>query len=161
MAKLSFEEAELNSLDISDLSAFEKDVLEDWYNKFKLFRCYPVVGRVSMPPTGLRLTKDQLKEFRGEQPVPAGRVDAPIYISLRRKILDVSYGGKEMYGPGGGYHLFSGVDCAKALAKMSFESTLQGDLNFSDLTPEEMTVLEDWEKKLGAKYPQVGELVDE
>jgi len=160
MAKLSFEEEELSRQDYDDLSAFEKDILEDWYNKFKLFRCYPVVGRLSIPPTNLRLTKDQLKEYKGTQEIPTGRVDAPIYISLCRKILDVSYGGKEMYGPGGGYHLFSGIDCSKALAKMSFEPALQGDLNFEDLTPEEKVVMEDWVTKLSAKYPQVGELVD-
>ena len=98
MAKLSFEEEQLSNLNLSDLNAFERSTLDDWYEKFKHYKCYPVVGLVSQPPTGLCLTKEQLRQHDGKQEVPAGRVDAPIYISLKRQVLDVSYGGKEMYG---------------------------------------------------------------
>lgn len=62
--------------------------LDDWYEKFKHYKNYPVVGKVSFPPTDLRLTRDQLKDFVGRGDVPEGRVDAPIYIGLCGKIFD-------------------------------------------------------------------------
>ena len=39
--------------------------LDDWYEKFKHYKSYPIVGQVSFPPTDLRLTREQLKEFDG------------------------------------------------------------------------------------------------
>ena len=82
------------------------------------------------------MNKEQLKAFTGapNNPVPTGRIDAPIYVSINRKILDVSYGGKEMYGEGSGYALFAGVDASKALARMSFEPQLLNDTDLCDLT---------------------------
>lgn len=161
MAKMSFEEDQINNLDISDLNAFERSTLDDWYEKFKHYKSYPIVGRVSTPPSGLAFSKEQLRKYDGKQEVPAGRVDAPIYVALKRKVLDVSFGGKEMYGEGGPYHLFAGYDASKALAKMSFELSLLGDLDLSDLSADEQHVLDDWTTKLSAKYPVVGELVDD
>lgn len=42
MAKFSFDDADLNSLKIDDLSPYEREVLNDWVTKFKHFREYPV-----------------------------------------------------------------------------------------------------------------------
>ena len=38
MAKLSFEEQELSSVDLSDLSGFDKSNLQEWYQKFKYYK---------------------------------------------------------------------------------------------------------------------------
>ena len=159
MAKMSYDETELSNPETSDLGPFERSILDDWYQKFKYFRCYPVVGCVSAPPSGLKLTLDQLHQYNGLQEVPPGRVDAPIYVSLRRKVLDVSYGGKEMYGPEGPYHKFAGHEASKALALMSLEPEHLDDLSLSGLSNEQQQVLDEWVNKLSAKYPLVGELV--
>jgi membrane-associated progesterone receptor component len=59
------------------------------------------------------------------------------------------------YGPGGAYALFAGKDASRALAKMSFEQQdLNGDI--SDLTPMELSSLNDWEYKFTSKYVKVG-----
>jgi membrane-associated progesterone receptor component len=162
MAKLSFDEEDLANHDISDLGPFEKSVLDDWIQKFKHFKCYPIVGKVSIPPKDLELSREQMIEYRGLQEVPEGRIDAPIYIGINGKILDVSYGGKEMYGQGGPYFLFAGHDASKALAKMSFEEEHLRSTDLSDLTPEQQKTLSDWDKKLtvSRKYPVVGRIID-
>ena len=95
MARLSFEEEDLGSLKIDDLGPFEKSSLDDWYQKFKYFKCYPVVGRVSQPPEPKAFTLSELSEFTGKGAIPTNRIDAPIYIAINGKVLDVSYGGIE------------------------------------------------------------------
>jgi membrane-associated progesterone receptor component len=164
MAKLSFEEADLASLKDDDFGGFEKQTLEDWYNKFKHYKQYPVVGKVSIPPEPRDFTKAELlatKDHASDAP-PAGRVDAPLYLAINGKVLDVSYGGKEMYGPDGPYYRFVGIDASRALARMSFEPADLASSDLSDLTPEQQKTLADWERKFleVKKYPVVGRLVD-
>jgi membrane-associated progesterone receptor component len=165
MAKLSFEEADLSSLKDDDFGGFEKQTLEDWYNKFKHYKQYPVVGRVSVPPSGRSFTKAELlatKEGPDASKVPEGRVDAPLYMAINGNVLDVSYGGQEMYGPGAPYYRFVGIDASRALARMSFEPADLASSDLSDLTAEQQKTLADWEKKFleAKKYPIVGKLVD-
>eukprot|EP01038_Epipyxis_sp_PR26KG_P011249 gene11249-15093_t len=163
MAKLSFEEEDLASMDLSDLGVFERTNLEGWIQKFKHYKCYPIVGRVSIPPKNLSFTRSELKEFKGLQAVPEGRVDAPIYLAINGKVLDVSYGGKEMYGSGCPYFRFAGIDASRALAKMSFDEEALKSSDLSDLTQEQLKTLSEWEKKFieVKKYPIVGCYVDE
>lgn len=161
MARLSFEEEDLSSTKTDDLGPFERSTLEDWYDKFKYLKCYPIVGRVSSPPGPDQVfTKEELASFNGTQAVPPGRIDAPIYIAINGKVLDVSYGGKAMYGVGGPYHLFVGHDASRALAKMSLNPQDLANSDLSDLTEKELKVLGDWESKflLSKKYPVVGVL---
>ena len=162
MAKFCFDESELSNPRLDDLNAFERDMLDDRINQYKYFRGYPVVGRVSHPPKDLTFTRAQLAAYTGEQEVPEGRLDAPIYIGLCGKVVDVSYGGKGFYGKGGGYHLFAGKDASRALAKMSFDPKDLASHDLSDLTPEQQKTLSDWERKLVTvrKYPVVGTLID-
>ena len=230
MAKLSFEESELSSLDLSDLNNFEMGILDDWYQKFKYYKCYPAVGRVSVPPVDLKLTKEELKYFKGDHifkptttktttsatttsaatsatesttlssttstdsnshnttatnktespavpkflpealqtklltqsqihPSYLSKLDPPLYLSINNKILDVSYGGLDMYGPGSGYHIFTGIDCSKSLSKMKFDEIYWNDTDMTDLSAEEIKILNDWDKKLCSKYPIVGTLI--
>lgn len=191
MAKLSFDEEDLANHDVSDIGPFEKEVLSGWIEKFS-FK-YRVVGRVSKPPTDLQMTRSELSHFIGTGaaaktdvatagsdsndqseakqavsaevavPPPAGRVNHPIYIAIRKKIIDVSFGGYHMYGPSGGYHLFAGKNVTRALAKMSFTpEDINAGADVDDCSDEQLKTLADWEKKLMdvRKYPVVGTLVD-
>lgn len=163
LAKLSFEEDDLSNPRYDDLGPFERDSLENWVQKFKYYRCYPVVGRVSNPPVeyaGRKFKREDLAVYNGTQAVPDGRIDAPIYIGLNGKVLDVSYGGKEHYGSEGGYQLFAGKDVSRALAKMSFKDEDVNGFDLSDLNEAETRTLMDWEKKFieVKKYPVVGRI---
>lgn len=163
MARLSFDEEDLSNNDVSDLGPFERSQLEDWVQKFKYYNNYPIVGKISMPPAQRDFRRAELVEYKGLTESPAGRIDAPIYIGINGKVLDVSYGGKEMYGKGGPYFLFAGIDASKALAKMSFDKACLDSSDLSDLTAVQLKTLNDWEKKFVAvrKYPVVGRLLDE
>jgi membrane-associated progesterone receptor component len=164
MAKFSFEESELSNYDISDLGPFEKNTLDDWFEKFKYFKCYPIVGKYSIATSGLKLTVAELKTFNGLQELDpsVNRVNSPVYIGLKTKVYDVSYGGYEMYGKDGPYHRFAGRDISRALAKMSFDEADVNSSDISDLTLEQLKVLQEWIDKfeITKKYPVVGSLVD-
>lgn len=172
MAKLSFEESELGNPRIDDLGPFERDVLEQWVEKFKFYKGYPVVGKISTPKRDRIFTRDELKLYRGIPPsdipegqsqshIPADRVDSEILVAVKGNVYDVSYGGTEHYGPGGSYHLFAGIDASRALAKMSFDSSDVNSSDLSDLTEEQLKILDDWEAKFQMKkrYPIIGRLV--
>jgi len=159
MALFSFDEADLSNLALDDLGIFQKNELDNWYDKFKYYKQYPIVGKLSIPPKDLKLTRDQLSNFKGLQQVPEGRIDAPIYVGVNGMIFDVSYGGKAMYGEGTTYFIFAGIDASRALAKMSFNKEDLVCHETSDLTAEELKILADWEKRLSSKYPIVGKIV--
>ena len=75
---------------------FERSTLNDWIEKFKHYKCYPIVGKVSVAPPQKEFRREELFNFKGLQEVPEGRIDAPIYLGINGKVIDVSYGGKEM-----------------------------------------------------------------
>merc|ERR1719313_2636240 len=106
------------------------------------------------------MTVEDIAAFKGESAVPPGRINAPIYLGINGKVLDVSFGGYEMYGPGGPYHLFAGIDASRCLAKMSFKPEDINSRDVSDLTEEEQKVLADWESRFvnSKKYPIVARL---
>jgi len=160
MAKLSFEETDLNNLKIDDLSPFEKEQLNSWVDKFKYYRDYPIVGRVSEAPKDLFLSLEDMVAYNGSMPVPAGRVNSPLYVSLNGNIYDVSYGGYDLYCHGAAYSCFAGKDISKALAKMSKSDDDINNLDLSDLSEAQLQTLSDWEKKYSEskKYPRVGRL---
>ena len=168
MAKLSFDEAELDNLNLMDISPFERESLEGWIDKFKYYRDYPIVGKVTVPPKDLTFTIEELSKYNGKQETTSvegedaeHRLDKPIYVSLNKNVYDVSYGGKEMYAEGGPYFLFAGKDVSRALAKMSFKPEDVESLDVSDLTTEQKKTLQEWETKFSVtrKYPCVGKLV--
>lgn len=160
MAKLSFDEEELSNPRLDDLNAFERDTLDGWVEKYKYYKAYPIVGKLSYPPAVRDFKREELAPYKGYQEVLQGRVDAEIYVGIGGKVLDVSYGGKEMYGKGGPYHIFAGIDASRALAKMSFDAADTASHDLSDLTSEQLQTLEDWKNRLSKKYPVVGNIVD-
>jgi membrane-associated progesterone receptor component len=117
--------------------------------------------RVSIPPAPREFTRDELVQFNGKQDVPSDRVNAPIYIGINGKVIDVSYGGYEMYAEGGPYHLFAGKDVSRALAKMSFKDEDISSYDTTDLNEEQLKTLDEWETKfiITRKYPIVGSLI--
>ena len=176
MAKLSFDEEELSNQNLDDLGIFEKDVLQNWIDKFKYGKQYPIVGKLSFPNVGESkriFTVSELKKFKGEGPPSAeageddknstddgcliisdtqqellpGRVNREILICVRGKVFDVSYGGVPMYGKGEAYHIFAGIDASRALAKMSFDEGDVTSRDLSDLTETQVKTLDDWEQK--------------
>lgn len=161
MAKLSFEESDLCNPNIDDLGPFEKGNLDDWYSKFKDYKCYPIIGKISQPSAFHDYTISELLTFKECLTTPSGRINAPILMGISGKVIDVSFGGKDMYGKGGPYFLFAGIDASKALAKMSFKEEDLNSRDLSDLTPEQLKTLKDWETKfiISRKYPVVGNII--
>lgn len=101
--------------------------MSNWEEKFIHYKSYPVVGKCIfakeyVPPSDKlkKYSAEELAMYKGTQEVPIGRTNAPILIGINGKVIDVSFGGIEMYGLGGPYHLFAGKDSSRALAKMSF-----------------------------------------
>lgn len=160
MAKFSFEETELSNNTVSDLSPFEKSTLEDWVQKFKYFKCYPVVGKYSFPPNMGQLTHEKLAHYNGSHEIEPDRVNSPVYLCLKSVVYDVSYGGFELYGPDGPYHLFAGKDASRALAKMSFQVEDVESWELSDLSEQQLKTLDEWIQKFEKvkKYPLVGSM---
>ena len=58
---------------------------------------------------------------------------------------------------GGGYHVFAGKECSRALAKMKISSEDCNDM-LSDCTVREMETLKDWETRFAEKYGIVGQV---
>lgn len=159
LAKLSFNDEDITNPDLSDLTSSERAQLDEWYFKFKYVKKYPIVGRLSTPPNDLKLSINELHLYKDTQEIPEGRVDAPLYVAIKGKIFDVSYGGAEIYGREGPYSCFVGNDVSRSLAKMSMreEDLLSSDV--SDLSSLETKQLQEWYDKLTSKYPIVGELI--
>ena len=78
----------------------------------------------------------------------------PILLAAKGVVYDVTRG-RDFYGAGGAYNLFTGRDCSRALAKMSLDPA-DVSRDVSDLTADELKVLDDWVVKFEAKYPVVG-----
>ena len=160
MAKLSFEEEDLANPDWSKLGPFERDTLEDWVSKFKHYKAYPIVGRLSNPPEFREFVVSDLSAFKGKQEIPEGRVHASILLALRGVVYDVSFGGYDMYCDGSGYHVFAGKDASRAFAKMSLKEEDTNSSDLSDLTETQQKTLDDWIEKFEKKkkYPVVGKI---
>merc|ERR1719316_1282720 len=80
-----------------------------------------------------------------------------ILLSIGGIILDVT-AGAEIYGPGGGYHLFAGHEVTRCLATMSFDSSSLDDVSWVPTEMDELNILRNWIEKLMEKYPVAGRL---
>ncbi|CBJ32444.1 conserved unknown protein [Ectocarpus siliculosus] len=145
----------------SELNVMENESLDGWVEKYKNFSEYPVVGKVVTPPAQPReFSLEELRPFDGTSDIPEGYAAPPIYVGVRGKVYDMSYGGAEMYGPGKSYNLFAGRDASVALAKMSFAPEHLDNPDMSTLSKEDMTVLQDWASKMEKKYPVIGTIAN-
>ncbi|KAF4324375.1 hypothetical protein BBI17_003226 [Phytophthora kernoviae] len=153
LAKMSFEQEDLDSEDLSDLSFMDKETLQDWVTKFSVYNSYPNVGRVLRRRD---LTLEQLKPFNG--------VDNPrkiVYVAVNGNIYDVTLDGMNHYGPDGGYKQFAGRDCSRSLACMSFVDEYLDNPTVDGLTEQQQETLNKWEEKFQEKYPVVGKVIND
>eukprot|EP00606_Chrysophyceae_sp_TOSAG23-5_P000206 GSChrysophyteH2.ASY1.ANO1.795.1 assembled CDS len=165
LAKLSFEEEDLSSTDLSDLGPFARETLDGWEEKFIHYKSYPVVGKCvfdkTMVPPYTYKAGASLASLPNSKSSGSSRINPPIYLGICGMVLDVSFGGTAMYGPGGPYHRFAGKDASRCLAKMSFKPEDIDSTSVSDLSDSEVKVLHDWRDRfvIAKQYPIVGQLV--
>lgn len=153
----------LDDLSLEDLERFERMTIDGWENTF-IARGYPLVGRVITPPAPRRMVREELRPFDGrglgEGALPEGYGTVPIYMGVKDRVFDVSFGGSEFYTNGGAYECLAGQDASRVLAKMSMErEDVEGVLDYSVLTDRERKNIDDWVEKLGEGgkgYPVVG-----
>ncbi len=67
------------------------------------------------------MTLQELAAYDGTNP------DQPIYLSINGTIFDVS-AGRRIYGPGGSYHWFAGVDASRGFVTGCFADDRTGDM---------------------------------
>eukprot|EP00891_Asterochloris_glomerata_P008311 jgi/Astpho2/8311/e_gw1.00122.202.1_t len=96
------------------------------------------------------ISLQSLRKYDGRDPF------MPLLLAVRGKVYDVTEG-KDFYGVGGGYHVFAGKECSRALAKMKISAEDCNDL-LSDCTVREMETLKDWETRFAEKYGIVGQV---
>jgi membrane-associated progesterone receptor component len=99
-------------------------------------------------------TPPQLAEFNGSH-------GKPIYVSLLSEVFDVSESSDYLFGPGGKYHALAGKDASRALATNTLSDASINNLDLSDLTDQQLQVLNDWVTRFRDenKFPIVGRLV--
>jgi|SRR6056300_51864 membrane-associated progesterone receptor component len=98
------------------------------------------------------LTLAQLREYDGRDEMK------PILLAAKGIIFDVTRG-RDFYGKGGPYNAFTGIDCSRALGKVSLE---EKDLcaDVSDFAASQRDALNGWVAKFKDKYPVVGKVTD-
>ena len=94
-------------------------------------------------------SKAELLKYRGGD-------GAKTYIAVKKIVFDVST--NEMYAPGGSYHIFTGHDASRALAKMSLKPEDVDNDNLKDLSLSERDTLDEWFAKFDTKYERVGKM---
>jgi len=103
-----------------------------------------------------QFTRDDLKHYRGVE------ADLPVLIALKKRVYDVTRG-RGFYGPGGGYHFFSGRDGSRSFVTGCFEESFKCTEKshvIDDLTVEEQQEVDNWVNFYDDKYDFVGMLVD-
>ena len=116
-------------------------------------RAATVAGRAFPDPGAPVVTRDQLASRTGEG-------GGPIWTSVMGHVFDVTAGAR-VYGPGGMYHFFAGVDASRAFVTGDFEADLTDDLGPLLGDPAAANALADWVSfyaRQGAQYPPVGVL---
>lgn len=102
------------------------------------------------PPKDTPFTANELSQFDGSD------VSKPIYVAIKGIVFDVS-GKREVYGPGGSYHVFAGKDGSKGLGKSSLKAE-DAVADYSSLTEEELKVLDDWVVFFKKRYSIIGKV---
>lgn len=85
-----------------------------------------------------------------------------IYVAIRGTVFDVTNNVKA-YGPGTTYHIFTGKDSSRGLAKSSLkpeDNTFDNSYKIDDLSQSERVVLDDWYTFFSKRYNIVGRVVD-
>lgn len=119
------------------------NVLESW------LRQQVSDGPASAP--GRMLTEDELSLYNGEENSKG------LYLAILGQVFNVEKGRKH-YGPGGGYHFFTGKDASRAFITGDFtEAGLSSDV--SDFSDSQIVALYDWLSFYQKDYTPVGKLI--
>lgn len=78
------------------------------------------------------------------------------FVAIKGDIFDVS--SSAFYSKGGSYSIFAGKEASVSLAKGDLEGKFLNQLDWKDLSPEEMNALEEWHTKFSQKYRMVGKV---
>jgi len=98
------------------------------------------------------MTLEELKKYDGKGP------DKRICIAVLGKVYDCSKGFR-FYGPGGPYAPLAGHDATRALALFDVEAIKDEWDDVSDLTPYQMSSVNEWMEQFTERYDFVGKLV--
>ncbi|CAH8828656.1 unnamed protein product [Trichobilharzia szidati] len=108
---------------------------------------------IQVPKMGKRdFTLEELQKFDGKGE------HKRILIAVNGKIFDVTNNGQEFYGKGAPYAVFAGKDASRALACFNLETKNEYD-DLSDLTPDQMKTLREWELQFSERYDHIGRLL--
>ncbi|KAI3636361.1 hypothetical protein MIR68_005713 [Amoeboaphelidium protococcarum] len=111
---------------------------------------FQVPDPTSIPPPQYdnQISVDELAKYDGIQDT------GKIYVAIKGIVFDVS-SKREMYGKGRGYNVFAGKDASCALGKSSLKpEDVKAD--YSELTVDQLKVLDDWMEYFKKRYPIVG-----
>jgi len=98
------------------------------------------------------MTLDELKNYDGKG------ADKRICIAILGKVYDCTKGHR-FYGPGGPYAPLAGHDATRALAHFDVEAVKEEWDDVSDLTPYQMSSVNEWMEQFSERYDYVGRLV--
>jgi membrane-associated progesterone receptor component len=97
-------------------------------------------------------TFQELKAYNGTDP------NKPLLVAIKGQIYDVS-AKPDMYGQGGSYAAFAGVDASYMLGTMNIDATgAQANKAFDNLSESEEQSLSGWETFFNGKYTIVGKI---
>jgi membrane-associated progesterone receptor component len=86
--------------------------------------------------------------------------DGRVCVAILGKVFDCTKG-RRFYGPEGPYCTFAGRDATRALATFEVNAVKEEWDDHSDLTPTQMSSVQEWEMQFGERYDLVGKLVKE
>lgn len=103
-------------------------------------------------------------------PIPHGKLHPPVLMSILGQVVDASYGGYHLFGPGGEFQFLAGRDVSRIYATQTFPTSKDEQIgvatgdksavfdDLSDLTQEQFKKITSWEKRFikMRKYPVVG-----
>ncbi|XP_034246895.1 membrane-associated progesterone receptor component 1 [Thrips palmi] len=126
---------------------------------FKIFKSrnekpVQVAPEPQLPKLRKDFTVEELKKYDGHGS------DGRILVAVNGKVFDVTKG-KRFYGPGGPYAAFGGRDASRGLATFNVACEKEGYDDLSDLNPQEMESVREWEMQFTEKYDYVGRLLQD
>ncbi|OAV98711.1 hypothetical protein PTTG_08898 [Puccinia triticina 1-1 BBBD Race 1] len=103
------------------------------------------------PPQDNTFTPQELSGFDGSD------TSKPIYVAIKGIVFDVS-NKRDVYGPGGSYHVFAGKDGSKGLGQSSLKVE-DAIADYSSLSEAELKVLDDWVAFFKKRYNILGKVI--
>jgi len=118
------------------------------------------VSRASVPPHQVPTQPAEERDYRRSELADfgGGVSGRPVLLACKGKVFDVSMG-RDFYGVEGPYNCFAGREANRALGMMSLK--LEDCVpDTAGLSPDELSILDDWYEKFCKKYPVMGNVID-